>query len=102
MDLEQAREAIKAIDEQMALLFVERMEAAREIAEFKRAHGMPVEDVEQEARVFEGRTALIQDAQLLPYYVRFLQATIDASKRWQHHVIDGKSEENGQDPGASR
>ena len=89
MELNQARELIREADEEMAKLFVRRMEAVREVAEYKRAHGLPIEDKEQEARVIEGRSALIDDPELRSFYVRFLSGTIEVSKSWQHRLSMG-------------
>ena len=96
MDLDESRDIIKAIDEQMADLFVKRMDAVRHVAAYKREQGLPIEDKEQEARVIAGRGALIEDDELRPFYVQFLQGTMDVSKSWQHHLIDcGSLQEEG-------
>ena len=83
VDLSEAREKIKAVDEEMASLFKKRMEIVRDVAAYKRENGLPVEDPAQEAGVIEGRSALIEDPELRPLYVRFLQDTMDVSKTWQ-------------------
>ena len=88
MELEHLREEIRAVDEEMAALFVRRMETARKIAAYKRAHKLPVEDRAQEARVLAGRGTLIKDAALRPYYLEFLQDMMDVSKRWQRCFYD--------------
>jgi len=88
MELEDLREEIRRADEQMAPLFARRMAAARKIAEYKRAHGLPVEDKAQEARVLAGRGALMEDDELRPYYLRFLQSMMDVSKDWQRSRYD--------------
>ena len=89
MELTEAREKIREVDEEMAKLFVSRMEAVRKVAEYKRAHGLPIEDKEQEARVIEGRSKLIDDPELRSFYVRFLSETIEVSKSWQHRLTEG-------------
>ena len=89
MDLNEAREQIRAVDEEMAALFVKRMEAVTAVAAYKRERGLPVEDKAQEARVIDGRSALIGDAALRAYYVQFLQNTMEVSKRWQHRLMEG-------------
>ncbi len=92
MGLDESREAIRAIDEQIASLFVERMEAARDIAAYKQERGLPVEDKEQEARVLADRGALVEDEELRPFYLEFLQHAMDVSKSWQLHLMRGDAE----------
>ena len=88
MELEEARETIREIDEAMAALFVRRMDAAREIAAYKADRGLPVEDPAQEARVLAGRGALVEDDALRPFYLAFLRGTMDLSKTWQRRFYD--------------
>ncbi len=89
MDLNEARERIRAVDEEMAALFVKRMEAVEAVAAYKRERGLPIEDLAQEARVIEGRSGLIGDEALRDCYVQFLQGTMDVSKRWQRRLMEG-------------
>ena len=89
MDLQKIRDEIRKTDEEMARLFVRRMEAVREVAAFKRERGLPIEDKEQEARVIRGRSALISDPEMRPFYVSYLQETMEISKRWQHYLMRG-------------
>ena len=51
--LQTARETINRVDEEMAKLFCERMEAAKLVAEHKKEIGMPVFDAKREAEVIE-------------------------------------------------
>ena len=92
MGLDESREAIRAIDEQIAGLFVERMEAARDIAAYKQERGLPVEDAQQEARVLADRGGLVEDEELRPFYLEFLQHTMDVSKSWQRHLMQANAE----------
>lgn len=89
MDIQDSREQIKKADEEIAKLFVQRMEAARDIAAYKRERGIPIEDKEQEARVIQGRSELIEDPEMRSFYVSFLQETMEISKRWQHYLMRG-------------
>ena len=88
MDLQESREVIRQADEEMAKLFVRRMEAVRAVAAYKKERGLPIEDLEQEARVIDGRSRLVEDNELRPFYIDFLQDTMDVSKRWQHYLIN--------------
>ena len=89
MDLDEARAAIRAIDEQMATLFAQRMEAVRHVAAYKRERGLPIEDKEQESRVIAACEPLVEDDDIRSFYVRFLQDTMNASKRWQQRLMEG-------------
>lgn len=89
MDLKESRDAIREIDEKMAELFVARMGVVRDVAAYKRDRGLPIEDKEQEARVIQGRGALVEDDELRSFYLQFLQNTMDVSKRWQHRLMNG-------------
>ena len=53
--LEQARAEIDTVDAQLAALFERRMAAVLQVAEYKRAHGLPIYDAAREAAVLEKR-----------------------------------------------
>ena len=89
MDLQEARAEIAAADEEMAELFLRRMAAVRHVAAYKKERGLPIEDLTQEARIIEGRSALVSDPELRSFYVRFLRDVIDVSKRYQHRLTEG-------------
>lgn len=91
-ELQDAREEIRQIDEEMARLFERRMEAVRKVAAYKLKRGLPILDKEQEARVLEGRSALIKNPELQPFYREFLQETMDISKKWQVYLIQRKQD----------
>ena len=90
MELHEIREEIRQIDEEMAELFVRRMEAVRKVAAYKNRRGLPILDQEQEARVIEGRSSLIKDPELRPFYIEFLKDVMKVSKHWQQYLIQGK------------
>lgn len=89
MDLEEARGQIRQVDDEMAALFVRRMEAVREVSAYKRARGLPIEDRAQEARMIEALGSRIEDETIRGFYIQFLQNTIEVSKRWQHRLAEG-------------
>lgn len=89
MELNEAREMINKIDAEMAKLFEKRMEAVKEVAEYKSARGLPIEDLEREQSLIETMSANIADDKIRPFYVSFLQSAMDISKNWQHSLING-------------
>ena len=89
MNLKEARKEIRYIDEKMAELFEKRMELVTEVAKYKKQNGLDIEDPEQERRILDECSALIENDEIRPYYVQFLQATMDISKKWQHRLLEG-------------
>ena len=85
--LEQARAEIDRIDRQMAALFEQRMQAVRQVAEYKKAQGMAILDSGREAQVLEKNSAYLQTAALKPWYRRFLQSLMDLSKEYQKELL---------------
>ena len=88
MDLQESREVIRQVDEEMAKLFVRRMEAVREVAAYKKERQLPVEDKEQEARVIESRSILVEDPELRTFYISFLHDVMEVSKSWQQYLME--------------
>lgn len=52
--LEQARAEIDTVDAQLAALFERRMAAVLQVAEYKRAHGLPVYDAARDGSAGKG------------------------------------------------
>ena len=87
--LQKARKTINETDKAMAELFCRRMEAVREVAEYKKERGLTVFDAAREAEVIEKNAAYVEDEALRSYYLLFLQSTMDLSKRYQHSLLEG-------------
>lgn len=88
--LSEARNDINRIDEAMAALFSERMEAAGRIAAYKKEHGLAVFDAKREAEVIENNAQRIKDDELRALYVEFLRHLMDLSKTYQRKKIGEK------------
>ncbi|MBQ8684354.1 MAG: chorismate mutase [Clostridia bacterium] len=88
-DLEKARQLINETDRDMARLFEKRMDAVRLVAEYKKQHGLPVEDGGREEQIIKKNTGLIENEEYRSYYVRFLRNTIELSKSMQRRLLDG-------------
>ena len=87
--LERARAEIDRIDTEMARLFSERMQAAKQIAAYKQETGMRLFDPQREAQVIEKGAARVEDAVVRSYYVNFLHALMDLSKAYQGRLSEG-------------
>lgn len=89
MELQEARDQIRAVDEEMRELFIRRMEAVKEVALWKQERGLPIEDKEQEASVLDALVPGVEDETLRSFYLRFLQDTMEVSKQYQHRLMEG-------------
>lgn len=88
-DLDRARQAINDVDREIARLFEQRMDAVRQVAEYKKEHGIPVEDVAREEHIVRKNSAYIENEEYRSYYVSFLRSAMDLSKSMQHRLLDG-------------
>ena len=79
-ELDAIRAELDAVDRDMVALFEKRMLLAREVAEYKLAHGLQVLDAAREAAVLQSRAAMLQNA-CWAEDVRTLYGTIMTSSR---------------------
>ena len=78
-----SREKINKIDEQMARLFAERMEAVREIADFKAEHKLPIFDASREEQIIDKNSAFIENESIKAHYINFLKNNMEISRSYQ-------------------
>ena len=84
-----AREEISSIDREMAALFVRRMNAVRDVSEYKSEHGLPIYDAAREESLLAANAALVENDELRGYYVEFLRDTMKKSRRFQEKLTEG-------------
>jgi len=87
--LKEARKKINEIDKEMAQLFVKRMAAAKEIAEYKKEHGLKIYDAAREDEVIRRNAELVEDELVREYYVNFLKNNMAVSRAWQDRLMEG-------------
>lgn len=88
-ELQEARAAINEADARIAAAFCDRMKAVRAVADYKKAHGLPVLDAAREAAVIEAGAARVADPTLRGYYTEVLRELMDVSKQYQHRLLQG-------------
>ncbi|MGM9917217.1 prephenate dehydratase domain-containing protein [Anaerotignum sp.] len=86
MDLNGIRERINAIDDQMVELFVERMQAAAEVASAKAEKNLPVLDLRREQAVLE-RVMEKAGEEFEIYVNKLYQTMFDISKSYQAGIL---------------
>ena len=82
-ELELARNILNEVDREIAGLFEKRMEASKDIAEYKRKEGLPIYDPEREKAVIETNSRYIKNEDLRAYYSLFQQNVMNVSKLYQ-------------------
>ena len=85
--LDKARAEIDAVDAQLAALFERRMAAVLAVAEYKKAHGLPIFDAAREAVVLDKAAARIQEPALRSYYRDHVQNMMDVAKQYEAAVL---------------
>lgn len=87
--LQEARKVINEVDEQMAQLFVRRMQAAEQVAAYKQEHGMPILDQAREDEVIRTGAERVEEDVLRGYYMDFMRDTMAISRRYQQKLLHG-------------
>lgn len=88
-ELEKAREIINEVDTKLAELFERRMNASAMVAEYKKAHGLPILDAKREEEVIRRGAERVSNAEMREYYVNFLRDVMEISKKYQHRLLEG-------------
>ena len=87
--LEKARAIINEVDNEMAKLFVRRMQACAEVAQYKKDHGLPIFDAVREEEVLRRGEGRVEDDLMRGYYVNFQRGCMELSKQYQHYLLQG-------------
>lgn len=85
--LDEIRQDIDAVDRQMASLYEKRMNAAREVAAYKKAHDLPVLDQAREAAVIEKNLAYLSNPEYAGMYEDFLHHLMGQSRTLQQSML---------------
>ena len=88
-ELEKSRQIINETDKEMAILFEKRMAAVKQVAEYKKLHGLQVLDTQREQDVINRNVNAFQNEELKSYYANFLDSTMEVSKAYQHRLLEG-------------
>lgn len=88
-ELQNARDIINKVDKEMARLFEIRMDAAKEVAKYKKENGLPIDDFVRENEIIKRNSNYIENEEYRSYYVNFLKKNIKLSKDLQHRLLEG-------------
>ncbi|MBQ8954410.1 MAG: chorismate mutase [Clostridia bacterium] len=87
MDLTESRKIISDIDGQIVPLFVKRMEAAAEVAAYKKKAGLPVLDRSREALVLD-RVAALAGEDFGGYARALYECVMALSRDYQQKLLE--------------
>ena len=87
-DIKELREKINEIDRQLASLYENRMNAAKDIAEYKLTNNLAILDKKREKEVLDRNLSYITDENLLPLYAKFVRNMMDQSKSYQRYLTN--------------
>ncbi len=91
MNLEEARQKIDSIDNELVKLFEERMNAVCDVARYKKENGLPIYNGQREREVVNKVVSKVPED--LALYTRVLYNTLfSVSRGYQTKMIDGESQ----------
>ncbi len=86
--LEEAREIINEVDNEMINLFIKRMAAVSMVAEYKMENDIPVLDSIREDTIKERNIEKLSNKVLEPYYIKFFDGVLESSKEYQKYLLE--------------
>ena len=86
MNLEECRQTIDQIDDQMLKLFTKRMETVIEVAKYKQEHNLPVLHPKREEEIIRRQTEKSPET-LKPYVTELYQTLMKVSRDYQNALI---------------
>lgn len=88
MDLQEMRNQINELDQQMVTLLEERMELVQAVADYKKEHGLAVLDRNREGQVLARVASHVQNPEYKEIILESFQALMDLSKAYQAKRMD--------------
>lgn len=86
-ELQEARNIINEIDDKMAKLFEERMQAVEKVIAYKMEHDLAIFDESREKEVIDKNMQKVSNI-YQEYYVKFLKEMMDISKQYQQQIME--------------
>ena len=87
MNLEELRQKVDQVDEEMLRLFAQRMELSREIGAYKMEQGLNILDSSREKEVLKDRLSQVEDKELRPAAQQLVSLLMDLSKQEQKKLL---------------
>lgn len=86
-ELEQYRDEIDAIDQELTRLFEARLKTVLKVGEYKKQHELPVLDASREQKVIAKNVDRLEDKQFEEELTKFFQSMMDITKETQTKMM---------------
>lgn len=86
-ELAQIRAELDQVDRGVVKLFEKRMNLARQVAEYKMAHGLPVLDRTREEVVLASRVGMLEDPHWVDSLRELYEKIMELSRREQERML---------------
>ncbi|GEQ33404.1 chorismate mutase [Marinilactibacillus psychrotolerans] len=86
-ELEQYRQGIDAIDQDLTRLFEARLKTVLKVGEYKKEHNLPVLDASREQKVIAKNVNRLEDKQFEEELTKFFQSMMDITKETQTKIM---------------
>ncbi|GEL66411.1 chorismate mutase [Marinilactibacillus psychrotolerans] len=86
-ELEQYRQGIDAIDQDLTRLFEARLKTVLKVGEYKKEHNLPVLDASREQKVIAKNVNRLEDKQFEEELTKFFQSMMDITKETQTKMM---------------
>ncbi|EXJ22706.1 Chorismate mutase I [Alkalibacterium sp. AK22] len=87
-ELEQHREEIDKIDQQLTRLFEERLEKVQKVGEYKKAHDLPIFDADREDAVISKNVERLSNPAFKQEIEDFYRSLMGITKASQEKLMD--------------
>lgn len=85
--IEKARLEIDSVDKEIARLFEKRLDAVKEVLEYKKANALPILDAGREDAIIEKNQKYIQNKEYIDSYIDFMKKVMSNSRDFQQTLL---------------
>ncbi len=95
MELSECRERLDVIDKKILRLFEERIELAKNVAEYKMEHNRPVLDIKREEKKLEAISAMCEEPEYEQSARELFNQLMSMSRKLQYKMLAGRQTDDG-------
>ena len=85
--IEKARLEIDSVDKEIARLYEKRLDAVKEVLEYKKANDLPILDAGREDAIIEKNQKYIQNKEYVDSYIDFMKKVMSNSRDFQQTLL---------------